>query len=596
MPYTSRTSADTHGMEHTHPEAAILDRPPALPAELVESACQLGRFSSEAFLATDTAGTIVYSNQKTTELFGWSSDDLIGTSIALLMPTRFRRQHEHHVASFASGADSERHIDPPELMAVDRHGREFPAAVALSRVDTDGATMLICTVRDITEQVEKAIELHANEQRLTRVFDAASVALWEEDFTDVASWLDELRDSGVRALREYLNERPALVDHGATLIRVRSVNKAGENLGGVIKGDDGTAGIAKSWITDSVRQALIAQFEAVWDGRLHVEAEMTGGSPGDTRQLILHWDANGRNGDVDLSTVIVSMTDITRRVEAERSLEVAESQLQQAQKLEAIGQLAAGVAHEINTPIQYVGDNARFLKDAFTETLSALRSVVAILSDVSQASEQPNQQITTVRNTLATVDHEFLAEEGPDAFEELLDGVERIATIVSALKKFSHPGRETKTMEDLNSIVADSIAVSRTEWKYHATISTDYGESLPAVACMRTEIGQVVINLIVNAAQELARQSEMGAITIKTYRADAAVVTEVADNGRGVPPEIRDRIFEPFFTTKEVGEGTGQGLALAHRVVVEQHGGSMLVADNDSGGATFAFSLPISPP
>ncbi len=571
----------------SHPATTV---PRLVPAGLLKTARRLGDFSSDAFVATDDTGAIVYSNEKATELFGWTDDQLMGEPISKLIPARYRSNHAEYVRSFAGGADSSRHLDPVELKAVSRSGREFPVSVAISRTSHKGAVMLIASIRDISAQVATAEALRANEERLNRIFEAAAVALWDEDFTKVGAWLDSLRAAGVEDIAAYLADRPSEIEYGASLIEINSFNQAGLVLDNAAHGEDGKDTIASDWFNDSVRAALIKQFEAIWKQEPQVEVDMIGSSNGEPRNLILYQNATQTNGEMDLSSVIISMVDITDRVEAERHLEMVESHLRQAQKLEAIGQLAAGVAHEINTPVQYVGDNARFLRESFGGMLDAVKK-----ASVALEAAPAIEDVAAAQSAIAAADLDFLADEVPAAFEELLDGVARVATIVSALKKFSHPGTEDKTPEDLNDIITDSLAVCRNEWKYHATVETDLSDGLPRVPCMPTEIGQVIINLVVNAAHAVARSARDGVIRIGTEVHGDTVRIAVEDNGPGVPEGIRDRIFEPFFTTKDVGEGTGQGLALAYKAIVEQHNGSLVLEDAPGHGARFVITLPLLP-
>jgi signal transduction histidine kinase len=283
-------------------------------------------------------------------------------------------------------------------------------------------------------------------------------------------------------------------------------------------------------------------------------------------------------------------TDITAR-------KLLESQLMQAQKLESIGQLAAGIAHEINTPTQYVGDNTRFLQDAFGD-LTTLLEQYAALFQASKAGLVPPALIREVEATAATVDVAYLTEEIPKAIQQSLEGIERIATIVRAMKEFSYPGHEDKTVIDLNKAIESTITVARNEWKYVAEMATDFDSALPLVPCLPGELNQVVLNLIVNAAHTIADVvghggQEKGTITIRTRQESDWVEVHIADTGMGIPTAIRDKVFDPFFTTKEVGKGTGQGLAIAHDVVVRKHGGTITFDTAEGQGTTFRIRLPL---
>ena len=213
------------------------------------------------------------------------------------------------------------------------------------------------------------------------------------------------------------------------------------------------------------------------------------------------------------------------------------------------------------------------------------------------AGQVPQDLVDAATARAASADYEFLAEEIPDAFSELIDGIQRVARIVAALKKFSHPGSDEKVPEDLNRIVEDSLSVSANEWKHYATVSTELDAALPLVSCMANEMSQVVINVVVNAAHAIASRSSesLGHVAIRTGAEGDMAFIEIADDGPGVPEEIQERIFEPFFTTKDVGQGTGQGLALAQRTVVDQHRGRLNLESEAGAGATFRIELPLDP-
>lgn len=276
-----------------------------------------------------------------------------------------------------------------------------------------------------------------------------------------------------------------------------------------------------------------------------------------------------------------------------------QSQLSQAQKLESIGQLAAGIAHEINTPTQYIGDNTRFLKDAFSDALRLLDAYEAFEAQAKSSPMEP-EQIQALEAVKAQADIEFLKEEIPRAITESLEGIVRVSTIVSAMKDFSHPGVESMTMADINRILESTATVARNEWKYVAELKLELHSTLPAVPCLPGEVGQVVLNLIINAshaiADKMADSDELGLITVESDHDKDFVIIRVGDSGMGIPERARTRIFDPFFTTKEVGKGTGQGLAIAHNVVVERHRGTLTFETEDGKGTIFTIKLPKSQP
>ncbi|HUQ09491.1 MAG TPA: ATP-binding protein, partial [Steroidobacteraceae bacterium] len=201
------------------------------------------------------------------------------------------------------------------------------------------------------------------------------------------------------------------------------------------------------------------------------------------------------------------------------------------------------------------------------------------------------------RKALDDADFEYLKEEIPRALNQSLEGVDRVAKIVRAMKEFSHPARE-KTATDLNRAIQSTITVASNEWKYVAELDMDLDANLPSVHCSPAEFNQVVLNMIVNAAHAITDVvgdggKGKGKITVKTRADGDWAVIEISDTGSGMPAHVQQRIFEPFFTTKEVGKGTGQGLAIAHNVIVDKHAGSIKVTSSPGSGTTFHIRLPI---
>ncbi|HSR54323.1 MAG TPA: two-component regulator propeller domain-containing protein [Acidobacteriota bacterium] len=275
-----------------------------------------------------------------------------------------------------------------------------------------------------------------------------------------------------------------------------------------------------------------------------------------------------------------------------------QSQLLQSQKLKSIGQLAAGIAHEINTPIQFVSDNTRFLQEAFDDLLKVVTPLRGLAGlEAEGADEGLAPLIEDARKTLQECEIDYLAEEIPRAVQESQGGLDRVASIVKAMKEFSHPTANL-TPTDLNHLLASTITVARNEWKYVAEMETDFDPDLPLVSCLADEMKQVFLNVIVNAAHAIADKvgegrEERGQINISTRCCGESVEISIRDTGVGIAADIRDHIFNHFFTTKEVGRGTGQGLAIAYNVVAEKHKGAILVDSEVGCGSTFTIRLPL---
>lgn len=255
-----------------------------------------------------------------------------------------------------------------------------------------------------------------------------------------------------------------------------------------------------------------------------------------------------------------------------------ETQLVHAQKMEAVGQLASGIAHEINSPSQFANDNILFLKDAVDGFIAKLRGEPTA-PDLKEL--------------------QFLAENAPEAVDQASEGISRITTIVKSMKNFAYKDAESeKKPSDLNQAIQSTIVVATNEWKYHAELQLELDENLPFVPCNIGEINQVVLNLVVNGAHAIRDRFKDGQkgnlrVSTKHYSDAGCVVISINDNGGGIPERVQTRIFEPFFTTKEVGVGTGQGLAIAHNVIVKSHEGQIWFDTKEGEGTTFFIKLPM---
>lgn len=287
--------------------------------------------------------------------------------------------------------------------------------------------------------------------------------------------------------------------------------------------------------------------------------------------------------------IVFVFFDISERKDLERRLAIS-------QRLESVGQLAAGIAHEINTPIQFIANNMGFLKEANDYFSGYIKTCENMFKEIQQDEDMPD----AVKLAMSKREEEELAfylDQSNLSIEESWDGVQRITSIVDSMRYFSHPGGEEKTSVDLNGAVENTVTVTKNEWKYAAELVLDLDPDLPVINGFPADISQAVLNLVVNAAhavsERFAGTEDKGVIMLKTYAEDGDVVIEVMDNGGGIPKNIQPRVFDPFYTTKAVGKGTGQGLAIVHSAVVDKHGGSVDLRSEPGQGATFIIRLPI---
>ncbi|HIP40326.1 MAG TPA: PAS domain S-box protein [Desulfocapsa sulfexigens] len=285
--------------------------------------------------------------------------------------------------------------------------------------------------------------------------------------------------------------------------------------------------------------------------------------------------------------------DISDRISADRAKDKMQTQLLHAQKLESVGQLAAGIAHEINTPTQFIGTNIDFMAEA-------IQDISDFIEEVQKIADSAPQEIgDRMRDALEKVDWEYLAEELPCAISQSQDGVKRVTSIVLAMKEFSHPSSREKVPQDLNHIIETTVTVARNEWKYVADMELDLDPNLPQIPLLTDEMGQVILNMLVNGAHAIAEKlgdnpdGVKGRITVSTKKVEDKVELRISDNGQGITEKVKLRIFDPFFTTKKVGKGTGQGLAISHDVIVEKHHGTIQVDSTPGEGTTFIIRLPL---
>ncbi len=293
-------------------------------------------------------------------------------------------------------------------------------------------------------------------------------------------------------------------------------------------------------------------------------------------------------------------TDVTQykhMAERNRSMEV---ELRQAHKLEAVGQLAAGIAHEINTPTQFISDNLNFLKDVMAD----VNDLVALYSELADtAAAHPDQQssVEQISNFREEIDYENTIADTLSAIQQSLEGTERISSIVKSMKEFSHPGGTEKESVDINKAIQSTINVARNEWRYIAEMVADLSPNLPLLPCYPGEINQTILNLIVNAAHAIDEKTqqdgstEKGTITVSSRMDMGNIVVAISDTGCGIPAENIDKIYNQFFTTKAAGKGTGQGLAMAYACITERHRGKLDVDSTVGVGTTFTLTFDIGP-
>ena len=440
-------------------------------------------------------------------------------------------------------------------------GTDFPADVKLTRAMIDGQAMVCATVRDLTESnilVHELADLNRlHEQILSSIYDGI-IRL------DVNGCIAFVNQASIGIFGYSLRKMIGEPFHSIAQHTERDGWSAKEDECSFCR--DTRDGIVHHGVNALFRKSDGSLFHADYTISPIVENDLIAGS-------------------------VISFRDITDRL-------IMETQLAQAQKLESIGQLAAGIAHEINTPIQYIGDNHQFHVEANNDLWIIINRLVELLA-VWKEGGDPVEMLPEMEKAMESADLEYLREELPNSFRQTDEGVGRVRNIVQAMKSFSHPGDKEKEHTNINEAIDSTITVARSEWKYVSTIAKDLDLSIPLVPCLRGEFNQVILNLIINAAHAIKdslpeKSSDLGMITLSTRQVDDSIEIRVRDTGTGIPEYARSRVFDPFYTTKKVGKGTGQGLAMAYSTIVDKHQGTISFETETGVGTTFVIRLPLS--
>ncbi len=515
--------------------------------------------AAEGIVTIDERGKIESFNAAAARIFGYPAEEVIGRNVSILMPAPHSERHDEYLRRYLDDQKGGLHCAGRELIGRRKDGSTFPLELAISEAVLGERRVFTGILRDITDRKQAEQELKRLHFHNKMILDSAGEGIVGLDGRGYVAFVN-----------------PAVED----MVGWTSSEMVGKRFHDLVHHTK-RSGQPYAWsccpLSTTLREgaARRVDHEAFWHK--------------DGNSFPVEYVTTPMRQGRDIVGAVLTFQDVTER-------RMLEGQLVQAQKLESIGQLAAGIAHEINTPTQFIGDNMRFLEDAFVD-LQPLLSANQRLHAALAADRAEPRLVAEVAAAAGDADLEYVIEEIPTAIGQSLEGVERVANIVRAMKEFSHPGSEEMQPVDLNRAIENTLTVCRNEWKYVADVVTEFDPDLPTVHCLPNECNQVFLNLIINAAHAIAEKrqngsTEKGTITISTRRDGDWVEVRVADTGTGIPEACRRKVFDPFFTTKEVGKGTGQGLAIARSVLADKHGGTLSFETVCGEGTRFVIRLP----
>jgi PAS domain S-box-containing protein len=505
--------------------------------------------AGDAFLRIDDNGEITGWNQAATTMLGWTAQEMLGRYVVTaLVPVRCRGEYAHRLRGLREAPESGFPRGPVELLARHKDGRELSVELMIGRMRRGERSTFHAFLRDVTERQATARSLERSET-LHRLLTEQSSDLISRHAPD----------------GEFLYVSPASSD----LLGLRPEELLGRRVQDLVHPDDvgKVDGVSAETLSDHERAEVTLRLRHRDGHWVWVESVLSA--------------LCSEDGMVQIQ---VQTRDITDR-------HVREAEIEQTFRLDALGRLSAGLAHEINTPIQFVSDNTRFLAEACQDLLRTVlmyRGLLRTPEPLPLVERQARARAAEEENEI-----DYLETEIPGAIAQTLDGIDRVATIVRAMRAFSHPGQVEQTDADLNDALTAAVTVTRHEVSSVADVRLQLAD-LPPVRCNVTDLNQAFLNLIVNAADAIEETGQRGTISVVTSVDDEHVTVSISDTGTGMAEDVLPKIFDPFFTTKEVGKGTGQGLALVRAIVQEGHGGTVAATSRLGSGSTFTIRLPIA--
>ncbi|MCU1667498.1 MAG: Two component multi-sensor signal transduction histidine kinase [Blastococcus sp.] len=505
--------------------------------------------SGEAFVGMAADETVVGWNAAAQDLLGWTTAEVTGRPLVdTIFPPQHRDSYARGLRELRAAGEAGLPLGPVEITAMHRDGREICVEARVGRVRSGSEWRYYAFLHDISERLAAEHSLARAEERY-RLFAENSGNLITRHAPDGRFLY--VSEASYKLLgftpEELIDQDPWAIVHPDDAAQF---------------GDHDPATLATHATRELTFRMRHRDGHWVW-----IEAVSS----------VLRDEAG------HLEEIQVSSRNVTDR-------RAREARSQEESKLESLGRLSAGLAHEINSPIQFVGDNARFLAEAYRELIRIVLFYRGLLDSTDPLGWEERR--AQMRDAEEGIEFDYLQTEIPSAVEQTLHGIQRVSTIVRAMKTFSHPGHKEQVPADLNEAIEATVTVTRHQVNSVADLRLQLAE-LPPVRCNIADLNQVFLNLIVNAADAIADTGEPGIIDVTTALDGDHVVIAISDTGGGIPDDVRSKIFDPFFTTKDVGKGSGQGLPLVHAVIHEGHGGTLTVDSTVGSGSTFTIRLPV---
>jgi two-component system, NtrC family, sensor kinase len=531
--------------------------------------------ASDAIVSLNREGNVIFWNKAAEKIFGYSKKEILGKPLTTIIPLQFRGVHNVGMKRVLTTGEEKFLGQTINTTAALKSGKEIPVELSVARWEGRKDIYFTGIIRDISQRRAIEKKISESEKKYRSLFEESKDAVF---FTTIEGRLKDINPAGVELFGYSSIDEIKRVDIVKNLYYHKNDRKRFQS---VIR----DTGYVKEFEVNMKKKdgSLITVLLTA-----QVEKDKNGNITG-YRGIIRDISARVRN-EQKLKQMNAEL------LEANNKLKQAQASLFQQGKLAAIGQLAAGVAHEINNPLGFVASNFSTLEKYFNSIQSFYTLFNKTMSEITESHGQfSKESIELLMEEKQKMGIEFIMDDVYDIFTESQEGLERIRNIVENLRSFSRVDYENKIEKyNINAAIENTLTVAKNEVKYVAEVETDFSD-IPLIECRGDEINQVLLNIIVNAAQAIKNQErqDIGKIRIRTYKNETHVGCDISDTGPGIPEDIIDKIFDPFFTTKDVGEGTGLGLNICHDIVVNKHNGELTVASEKGKGSTFSIRLPI---